>query len=58
MVRIALFNDFVVGSNEAIFSILINYKARLEISKGVGVYRIIELSAVLPANEGSGVYFE
>ena len=30
---------------------LINYKARIGISKGVGVYRIIDLSGVVSANE-------
>jgi len=37
---------------------LINSKTRLGISKGVGVYRIIEFSGVVPANERVGVYFQ
>lgn len=34
---------------------LIIYKTRLGISKGVGVYRIIELSGVVPAKEMVGL---
>jgi len=37
---------------------LINYKTWLGISKGVGVYGIIVLRGVVPANERSGDYFE